>query len=159
MSATATEQRPRARSRPTTDATRGDAGSARPRPRSRGPRTDTSTLLFRIPFRSAMAAEDANRLRHAIGMHLHLDRKHPAVAPPLGVAELDPGSALYLVRGEGEDEWVLEGRTWGAPAPGVVRGWKLKASLAARALDPSAPPPQPLPAAERSGRRTPLNAA
>ncbi len=32
-----------------------------------------------------------------------------------GVAQLDFWSGLFLERGAGADEWVLEGRTWAIP--------------------------------------------
>jgi hypothetical protein len=84
-----------------------------------------------------MRGQDADRLRSA-GLTLHLHPKHPAVVPALGLAGLDLDSGLFLVRGPGEHEWVLEGRTWGNPASEVVRRWQLAAIFAARQLDPNA---------------------
>jgi hypothetical protein len=94
-------------------------------------------ILFRIPFRSAMRGQDADRLRSA-GLTLNLHPKHPTVVPPLGLASLGLDSGLYLVRGQDEHEWVLEGRTWGTPAPEMVRRWQLEAIFAAKRLDPHA---------------------
>lgn len=97
--------------------------------------------LFRVPFRSAMGDEEAGRLRRALDIALHLHPKHPAVAPPVGVAPLSLDSSLYLVRGHGEEEWALEGRTWGDPGPELVRLWLGEATLAARRLDRTVPFP------------------
>jgi hypothetical protein len=50
----------------------------------------------------------------------------------------------FLVRGDGPQDWRLEGRTWGAPAPESVHGWHLVAADAARLLDPTVPVPSRL---------------
>jgi hypothetical protein len=102
----------------------------------------SARTLFRIRFASAMSDEDADRLRDALDMALHLHPKHPAVRPPLGVAPL-PFGGLFLVRGEGEREWALEGRTWASPSAAAVREAELEAILAARRLDPSVSYPMP----------------
>jgi hypothetical protein len=95
--------------------------------------------VFRIPLKSDMNDEDSKRLQDALDMTLHLHPKHPAVSPPLGVAPL-PFGGLYLVRGEGEREWALEGRAWSNPSPAAVRQAELEARLAARRVDPNVPP-------------------
>lgn len=138
MSATAIKERPRTHPSRATQPTRAGVGNGTPR-RPRAPRAGSATRLFRVPFRSAMTVEDADRLRQAIGMHVHLNRKHASVAPPLGVADLAPDSGLFLVRGEREDEWSLEGRTWGSPSADLVRAWELRATYAAQLIDPETP--------------------
>jgi hypothetical protein len=90
-----------------------------------------------------MGDADANGLRQALDMALHLHSKHSAVAPPLGVAVLDPNAGLYLVRGEGEHEWALECRSWGDHDRAVVAQWQGQAILAARRLDQTVPFPMP----------------
>jgi len=110
-------------------------------------------VLFRIPFRSPMGDEEADRLRGALDMALSLQSKHPALAPPLGVAPLGPGSGLFLVRGEEDGEWALECRTWEDPSPSLAREWELIARLAARRLDPSVPFPSPRDDAGEVGER------
>lgn len=107
------------------------------------PDTSSARVLFRVPFDSAMSDADADRLRGALDMALCLHPKHPAVRPPLGVARLDFHSGLFLVHGESEHEWALEGRTCGEPADEVARGWELEAILAAGRLDPGVPFPIP----------------
>jgi hypothetical protein len=102
----------------------------------------SARTLFRIRFESAMSDEDADRMRDALDMALHLHPKHPAIRPPLGVAPL-PFGGLFLVRGEDEREWALEGRTWANPSAAAVRESELEAILAARRLDPSVPYPPP----------------
>ena len=103
------------------------------------PATSARTL-FRVPFASAMSDGDAQRLQEVLDMTLHLHPKHPAIRPPLGVTPLSFGG-LFLVRGEGEDQWALECRAWTDPAPESVRACRLDAVLAARRLDPSVPLP------------------
>jgi hypothetical protein len=112
------------------DAGEGAAGSS-PRP------AGAARTLFRVPFRSAMHDEDANPLRKALDMAVHLHPKHPAVVPPLGSVPLSLDTGLYLVHGEGEAEWALECRSWGDPPAEVVRLWLGQAILAARRLDRS----------------------
>ena len=103
-------------------------------------RTRRTRTLFQVRFKSAMTDEDAKQLQDALDMTTHLHPKHPAIAPPLGFAPL-PFGGLYLVRGEGEREWALEGRAWTIPEPAAVREAELEAISAARRLDPNAPDP------------------
>lgn len=92
--------------------------------------------LFAVPFRSAMTAADAHRLAAAAGLACDLrpELRGDTVSP--GLRRLDFASGLFLVRGDTDGTWRLEGRTWGHPAPGAVRRWHLWAAAAARALDP-----------------------
>lgn len=92
-------------------------------------------MLFRVPFRSTMQDEDAAQLRRG-GLTLNLHAKHSAVKPPLGAARLDFETGLFLVRGEAEGEWALEGRTWGSPPPDAVARWEHEAVFIARQVDP-----------------------
>ena len=117
------------------------APAAGPAPRPFAPATSARTL-FRIRFESPMSDQDADRLRDALDMALHLHPKHPAIRPPPGVAPL-PFGGLFLVRGQGDREWALEGRTWASPSAAAVRRAELEAVLAARRLDPSVPYPLP----------------
>lgn len=114
-----------------------DEGAATSSPRPAG----AARTLFRVPFRSAMRDEDANLLRRALDMAVHLHPKHPAVVPPLGSVPLSLDTGLYLVRGEGEAEWALECRSWGDPPAEVVRLWLGQAILGARRLDRGVPFP------------------
>lgn len=96
--------------------------------------TASARVLFRVAFESDMRVADADRLRRDLNMTLHLDRKHPAITPPLGITRLDRDSGLFLVH-DAEREWALECRTWGDPPTPVVRGWWLTALVGAHHLD------------------------
>lgn len=93
--------------------------------------------MFTVPFHSAMSDVDLARLALLLDMSTNMAAKmRPDPAEP-GVARLDRFSGLYLERGEHDDEWVLEGRTWGSPSSAQVRRWHVRAAQAARRLDPS----------------------
>jgi hypothetical protein len=53
------------------------------------------------------------------------------------VVPLDSWSGLFLERGAGQDEWVLEGRTWDDPPESAVYELHVRAALAAKKLDPT----------------------
>jgi hypothetical protein len=114
-----------------------------------------------VPFHTAMSDADIHRLNSVLDMDTHLLPKMRASPASPGVSRLDFFSGLFLVRGGGPEEWRLEGRTWGAPAPRSVHGWHLVAANAARLLDPTVPVPprleNPVPTAAgaRLGRRSP----
>jgi len=116
--------------------------SARPRterPPTPGltPRPGGATTLFAVPFASAMSDQDAALLSRTLDLTTHLHPKqHPSPTSP-GVARLDFDSGLFLQRGPTEGRLVLEGRTWGHPAPSTVREWHLRAAAAAHRLDPA----------------------
>ena len=97
-------------------------------------------VLFRVPFRSTMRNEDTRYLRSA-GLTLNLHAKHAAVRPPPGAARLDFDSGLFLVRGEADEEWALEGRTWGGPPPELVGRWERETVFVASQVDPEVPLP------------------
>lgn len=97
-----------------------------------------------------MQDEDAAELRRN-GLTLNLHAKHTAVKPPLGASRLDFETGLFLVRGESEGEWALEGRTWGSPPPDAAARWEHEAVFIARQVDPGLrsriAPPKPAEAA------------
>ena len=108
-------------------------------------------VMFAVPFRTAMSDADIHRLNSVLGMDTHLHPKLRGSPASPGVSRLDFFSGLFLVRGDGPQDWRLEGRTWGAPAPESVQGWHLVAADAARLLDPTVPVPSRL---ETHGRPT-----
>jgi hypothetical protein len=124
------------------------ATAERPRP----PTTPASarhgrggTVLFEVPFASAMSDSDLALLARTLDMTTHM---HPKMRPDPnspGVARLDHFSGLFLERGETEGQWILEARTWGKPAPESVHEWHLLAAFAAHQLDPTVRTPERLP--------------
>jgi hypothetical protein len=108
-------------------------------------------VMFVVPFQTAMSDADIHRLNSVLGMDTHLHPKLRASPASPGVSRLDFLSGLFLVRGDGPQDWRLEGRTWGAPAPPSIHGWHLVAADAARLLDPTVPVPSRL---ETTGLRT-----
>ena len=117
----------------------------RPRATAQGRRRFRRRTLFSVPFETPMSDVDLHRLSAALGLDRDLHSKlHAGVLPP-AVRRLDFDSGLFLVRGAGENEWRLEGRTWGAPAPESVHLWHLWAAAGARMLDPTVPTPPPQP--------------
>jgi hypothetical protein len=81
--------------------------------------------MFAVPFQTAMSDADIHRLNSVLGMDTHLHPKLRGSPASPGVSRLDFFSGLFLVRGDGPQDWRLEGRTWGAPAPESVQGWHL----------------------------------
>jgi hypothetical protein len=115
--------------------------------------------LFAVDFKAAIIDADIQRLNSVLDMATHLQPKLYASPVHPGVSRLDFFSGLFLLRGEGPNQWRLEARTWGTPLPETVQEWHLIAAHAARLLDPSVPDPIPLNrrkrprAAETSNRR------
>lgn len=101
-----------------------------PAPQPRG-----AITLFTIPFASAMSDQDAAFLSRTLDLTTHLHPKLYNSPTSPGVLRLDFDSGLFLQRGPTEGRWVLEGRTWGHPAPSTVREWHLRAAAAAHRLD------------------------
>lgn len=138
--------------RPTTTATPRAAPAAAPPftpgdPEHRCERCGSGhRTLFCVPFRSALDDDAAQRLAAAAGLDCDLHSKLRGATVSAGLRRLDFDSGLFLARGADEDEWRLEGRTWGAPAAGAVRRWHLWAAAAARAVDPTVPAPPAAPA-------------
>jgi len=67
-----------------------------------------------------------------------------------------PKPRLFLERSADEGPWMLEGRTWGKPAPQTVHEWHLLAAQAARHLDPDVTLPEPIPDTPRRPPDRPL---
>ena len=101
-------------------------------------------VMFVVPFQTAMSDADIHRLTSVLGLDTHLHPKLRGSPASPGVSRLDFFSGLFLVRGDGPQDWRLEGRTWGAPATESVHGWHLLAADAARLLDPTVPVPSRL---------------
>src|SRR4051794_18092857 len=105
-------------------------------------------VMFIVPFHTAMGDADIQRLNSVLDMQTHLRPKlHASPASP-GVSRLNLGSGLFLIRGDGCEEWRLEGRTWEVPARETVHGWHLVATAAGRLLDPAVRVPSRLGTAE-----------
>jgi hypothetical protein len=114
------------------------AGSSEgPPPVQAAPAAARYRVMFVVPFQTGMSDVDIHRLSSVLGMDTHLHPKLRGSPASPGVSRLDFFSGLFLVRGDGPQDWRLEGRTWGAPAPGSVHGWHLLAAGAARLLDPT----------------------
>lgn len=112
-------------------------------PQSSHGRTARRRTLFSIPFKSPMTDADLARLRSELDLVTYITPKPGVSGASLGVVPLDFWSGLFLERGRGEGEWVLEARTWGQPPDAVVHGWHVRAALAARELDGSVEVPRP----------------
>lgn len=100
--------------------------------------------MFRVPFTSAMSDADLAVLARVLDLSTHM---HPKMRPDPnspGVARLDHFSGLFLERGAAEAQWMLEGRTWGSPAPKTIHEWHLLTAVAVRQLDASVTVPEPL---------------
>jgi hypothetical protein len=113
----------------------------RPHAAAQGERRFRCRTLFSVPFETPMSDVDLHRLSAPLGLDCDVHSKlHPGVLAP-AVRRLDFESGLFLMRGAGEDEWRLEGRTWGTPAPESVHLWHLWAADGARLLDAAVPIP------------------
>lgn len=127
------------------------AGSATARP-SRPRKGKGGRVLFEVPFASAMDDADLAVLGRTLDLYRHTyTQMRPDPNSP-GVVRLDRFSGIFLERGEGEGRWVLEGRTWGTPAPESVHAWHVLAAGVARVLDPDVEIPERL---ERDGAEIP----
>lgn len=83
-----------------------------------------------------MTDQDAALLSRTLDIVTHLHPKlHNSPASP-GVLRLGFDSGLFLQRGPSEGHWMLQGRTWGHPAPSTAREWHVEAAMAAHELDP-----------------------
>lgn len=105
--------------------------------------------LFSVPFHIGPGDDDLVRISSVLNMTLHLYPKLPLAADMPGVSRLDFFSGLFLVRGDAQDEWRLEGRTWGVPATENVHRWHLLATDAAHLVDPTVRRPSRLTAVSR----------
>ncbi len=122
-----------------------EPGARRPVARTRPPAPEPTsttrqgrgpTILFQVPFASAMSDPDIALLVRTLGLTAHLHPKLRGSPASPGAVRLDHYSGLFLERGAMEDQWVLEARTWGQPAPESVHEWQVLAAGAARLLDP-----------------------
>jgi len=105
-------------------------------------------VLFEVPFASAMNDADLAVLGRTLDLYRHTyTQMRPDPNSP-GVVRLDRFSGIFLERGEAEGRWVLEGRTWGTPAPASVHAWHVLAAGVAHVLDPGVEIPERWPHAE-----------
>jgi len=118
-----------------------DQSHSVPQPPSRGASGSRAKrggkVLFEVPFASAMSDSDLQVLVRLLNLTTHM---HPKMQPDPnspGVARLDHFSGLFLERGPVSGRWVLEGRTWGQPAPESVHEWHVLAAFAAHQPDPT----------------------
>ena len=100
--------------------------------------------LFSIPFKSSMTDADLARLQRELDLVTYLSPKPGVSGASPGIVQLDFWSGLFLARGAGEGEWVLEAHTWGNPPAPLVHDWHVRAAVAAHELDPTVEIPQPL---------------
>lgn len=102
------------------------------------------TTLFEVPFTSAMSDRDQALLARSLDLCTNV---HPSSSPEgdsQGVARLDHATGLFLECGPGTGQWLLQARTWGAPASSSVHEWHVLASGAAQELDRTVPTPERL---------------
>ncbi|MEO8968380.1 MAG: hypothetical protein ABI427_12625 [Solirubrobacteraceae bacterium] len=120
--------------------TLGAANTGRPRPATQ------ATMLFAIPFASAMTDHDIALLARILDLatNVHPNLRGSPASP--GVARLDFDSGLFLRHDATEGRWVLEARTWGNPPAWIVHDWHVQAAAAAHQLDPTVATPPRLPA-------------
>ena len=116
-------------------------------------------VMFQVAFRSAMSDADLAVLHHVLDLSTHMYPKMRPDPNSPGVARLDHFSGLFLERGADERQWMLQGRTWGKPAPRTVHEWNLLAAQAARQLDPGVALPEPMPDMHPTTRDRPLGQA
>ena len=136
-----------------------DAGAApAPLPYA-NPHRRGGKVMFQVPFRSAMSDADLAVLARVLDLSTHMYPKMRPDPNSPGVARLDHFSGLFLERGADEGQWMLEGRTWGKPAPQTVHEWHLLAAQAARQLDPDVTLPEPMPNTHPSTPDRPLGQA
>ena len=117
------------------------------------------TVLFEVPFTSAMSDSDLTVLRGVLDLSTHMYPKMRPDPNSPGFAPLDHFSGLYLERGAEKGQWVLEARTWGNPAPQSVHEWQVLVAQAARRLDPSVTLPERLPDSQVATPDRPLGRA
>ena len=104
-------------------------------------RVHVARAMFSVPFSSTLSDQLVARLASTLNLATHLHPKLRDSPASPGVVRLDFDSGLFLMRGANEDEWVLEGRTWGDPPEQTVHEWHLGALVAAHQLDPTVAPP------------------
>jgi hypothetical protein len=98
-----------------------------------------ATILFEVPFASAMSDLDIALLARTLDLTVQMTPKlRPSPSGPAAV-RLDHDSGLFLERGAADGQWVLEGRSWGDPVAQSIHEWHVLAAGAARLLDPAVP--------------------
>lgn len=145
---------PRAPRPPTADASPAQAPAAGRQSHGRG-----GTVLFEVPFTSAMSDSDLAVLARVLDLWTHMYPKMRPDPNSPGVARLDHFSGVFLERGADEGQWVLEARTWGQPAPQSAHEWHVLVAQAARQLDPRVTLPDRLPDLHRQTPDHPLGQA
>lgn len=101
-------------------------------------------VLFTVPFASAMDDSDLAVLGRTLDLYRHLyTQMRPDPNSP-GVVRMDRFSGIFLERGEGEERWILEGRTWGTPSAESIHAWHVLAAEVAHVLDPDVKIPERL---------------
>jgi hypothetical protein len=118
----------------------GRVPAATRRSRGRG-----GTVLFEVPFSSAMSDADLAVLARVLDVSTHMRQKLRPDPNSPGVARLDHFSGLFLERGDEHGRWLLQARTWGNPAPRSVHEWYVLAAQAARQFDARVKLPARLP--------------
>lgn len=116
-------------------------------------------VLFELPFTSPMLDADLALLRRMLDISTHMYPKMRPDPNSPGTARLDDHSGLFLERGPGEDEWLLQARTWGRPSPRTIHEWHLAAAQAARQLDPRVRLPERAAQAQLATAEHPVGAA
>jgi hypothetical protein len=145
---------PRAPRPPTADASPAQAPAAGRQSHGRG-----GTVLFEVPFTSAMSDSDLAVLARLLDLSTHMYPKMRPDPNSPGVARLDHFSGVFLERGADDGQWVLEARTWGQPAPQSAHEWHVLVAQAARQLDPRVALPDRLPDSHRQTPDRPLGRA
>jgi hypothetical protein len=84
-----------------------------------------------------MTDPDIALLVRTLDLTTHMYPKLRRIPASPGAVRLDHYSGLFLEYGAATDQWVLEARTWGHPAPENVHEWQVLAANAARLLDPA----------------------
>jgi hypothetical protein len=100
-------------------------------------RTARCVTLFSVPFMSRMTYDHLARLHSELDLVTYLTPKPGVSGASAGVVPLDFWSGLFLEHGVGEDDWMLEARTWDSPPESLVHEWHVRAALVARELDPT----------------------
>jgi hypothetical protein len=145
---------PSARRPPAPDSSRAHAPASSRHSRQRG-----GTVLFEVPFTSAMRDSDLAVLAHVLDLSTHMYPKMRPDPNSPGVARLDHFSGLFLERRAEKGQWVLEARTWGDPASRSVHEWQVLVAQAARQLDPGVTLPERLPDSQLATPDRPLGEA
>lgn len=117
-----------------------EADRTRPTSAGRGRRR----ILFSVPFTSSMTDADFDLLRHELDLVTYVGPKPGVSGASPGVVPLDFWSGLFLERGAGDGEWVLQARSWGNPPASSIHEWHVRAALVAQQLDPTVQIPQPV---------------